>query len=522
MHSPLACAREYQVNTQADFSELNNIDFEPGDVILLKAGETFNGNLLLEAEDSGTNKDGHLIQPIVITSSGMQKATINAGDGFGIYGINNGGFTISGIRVVGSGVTREGQTTNTESGIFFFTDSDSNIKYEHVHIDRVEVSGFGDRGIKIGGFNGTSGYTNVRITNAIAHSNLNSGIETFGYTDITSALTNVVVSDSIAYNNFGDPAKQGNTGNGIVLGSVDGGTIQRSIAYNNGQNNKAPTEGPVGIWAYNANNITIQFNESYRNRTQTRDGGGFDLDQNVTNSVLQYNYSHDNEGAGYLIYSGPGTSGSSDNTIRYNISQNDGRRPESSSAGGIFVSEKVKSINIYGNTVYLSGLWGSPRLSAINIVSYGNMPKDVLVANNIFITTVGAAVVSVGEDVVASARFLNNSYWASGHLITINFGKTTYSSIADWRDATGQEQFNNKSLGTESDPLVTDPGSGRTLNNPDLLPSLSAYILKSNSPLIDRGIDLQGLFGLDIGDRDFFQNPLLPSNELDIGAHEFF
>lgn len=30
--------------------------------------------------------------------------------------------------------------------------------------------------------------------------------------------------------------------------------------------------------------------------------GGFDLDRGVTNSVMQYNCSYDNDGAGYLIY----------------------------------------------------------------------------------------------------------------------------------------------------------------------------------------------------------------------------
>ena len=38
----------------------------------------------------------------------------------------------------------------------------------------------------------------------------------------------------------------------------------------------------------------IQYNESYGNRSQTVDGGGFTLDGGLTRSVLRYNYSHDN------------------------------------------------------------------------------------------------------------------------------------------------------------------------------------------------------------------------------------
>jgi hypothetical protein len=108
-----------------------------------------------------------------------------------------------------------------------------------------------------------------------------------------------------AFDNSGDPNDVvKNSGSGIVLGSVNNATIERSLAYNNGWLCTAP-EGPVGIWTYDSNNVTIQFNESHHNRTGgPADGGGFDLDQNTSNSRLQYNYSHDNEGAGFLLYTG--------------------------------------------------------------------------------------------------------------------------------------------------------------------------------------------------------------------------
>jgi len=67
-------------------------------------------------------------------------------------------------------------------------------------------------------------------------------------------------------------------GNGIVLGSVDGGTIERSIAYDDGWLCDSDNGGPVGIWAYNATDVTIQFNESYGNHTAgSVDSGGFDF-----------------------------------------------------------------------------------------------------------------------------------------------------------------------------------------------------------------------------------------------------
>src|SRR6185503_1540626 len=88
-------------------------------------------------------------------------------------------------------------------------------------------------------------------------------------------------------------------GNGIVVSNIDGGLIERSVAYGNGLRNTT-LRGPFGIWVWRSNRITVQHNESYGNRAidGSTEGGGFDLDGGVTNSVAQYNYSHDNDGPG--------------------------------------------------------------------------------------------------------------------------------------------------------------------------------------------------------------------------------
>ena len=87
------------------------------------------------------------------------------------------------------------------------------------------------------------------------------------------------------------------------MADTDGGTIERSIAYNNGFLCGSSGGGPVGLWTWDSNNITIQNNESYANRSgaATADGGGLDLDGGVTNSKVQYNYTHGNDGAGVLV-----------------------------------------------------------------------------------------------------------------------------------------------------------------------------------------------------------------------------
>ena len=49
--------------------------------------------------------------------------------------------------------------------------------------------------------------------------------------------------------------------------------------------------------------IVIQYNESYGDKTAAgADGGGFDLDGGTQEeSVMQYNYSHDNDRPGFLL-----------------------------------------------------------------------------------------------------------------------------------------------------------------------------------------------------------------------------
>ena len=87
----------------------------------------------------------------------------------------------------------------------------------------------------------------------------------------------------------------------------------------------------VGLFVFDSINPTVQYNEVYGTQTaSSSDADGIDIDGGSQNAIVQYNYTHDNQGAGLLVntYSdnsgGGGAITNTDNvTIRYNVSQND-------------------------------------------------------------------------------------------------------------------------------------------------------------------------------------------------------
>ena len=105
-------------------------------------------------------------------------------------------------------------------------------------------------------------------------------------------------------------------GDAITVRDTDGTLIEYNLARHSRYQN---TGYNAGIWPFEATNTVIQHNEvSHTHGVQ--DGQGLDADHVSSYTVMQYNYSHDNEGGFMLIINGfPHTAP----TVRYNISQND-------------------------------------------------------------------------------------------------------------------------------------------------------------------------------------------------------
>ena len=490
-------------------NKVNHRDLDPGDQVLFQGGATFNGTLQLNAQDAGTPAN-----PITISTYGTGKATINAGGGEAIMIYNAAGHNVSNLNLIGAGVS-----TSTKAGLNVYTDLPGDVKLAHIYIDNVEASGF-THGILIGSWNNNTGFTDVRVTNVITHDNKLSGVNSYAMNPY--AHKNFYFARITAYNHPGDPALPSTpSGNGIVMGGVDGGTIERSLAYNNGTLCQS-TAGPVGIWAYDASNIVIQYNESYNNSTSgPADGGGFDLDQNTKNSVMQYNYSHNNAGPGYLLAQSLNNANHTGNIVRYNISENDGRK---NSSGAIVLWGKVQNAQIYNNSVYLRAApSGSPRGIFVHNSGVTSMyATNVGIRNNIFQVNNSLRLLQVPPAMlrgVTNLRFENNDYFSTGTAFKIVWGGTTYTGLPAWRSATSQEMAAGQPVGTNANPLFNAPGAGGTIGNPDQLTSLSAYQLQPGSTMADTGMNLV-LLGISVGARDFYGNPIPQGSQYSIGAHD--
>jgi len=477
--------------------KVNTIELNPGDKVLFEGGHDYPGNLLLTAEDAGTPK-----QPVVIGSYGSGRATIKAGNGSGVEVLNAGGIVVENLIVTG-----DDNGTNDGSGIRIINVLPNNEKLSYVG------EWWEDRS--------KSGYKDVRITNCVTYQNKRAGITIMGcYPDDPDnyAHSNVYVGYCKAYDNPGDPEYLASeSGTGILIGDVDGGVIEYCEAYNNGYACNIESGGPYGIWTWESNNVIIQCCESHHNRTGGRyDGGGFDFDLGASNSIMQYNYSHDNDGPGYLIYSNKylnkSTRAYNNNIFRYNISVNDsqkGRYGAITLGTGSPKDTPVRNTQIYGNTIY------SPSSPAIAFhVREGIYNTKVF--NNLFVTANYQRLVEGIPD-KSMAIFAGNAYWAVDGKHNI----AGYKSLEDWREATGQEILYGKTVGLVVDPKLMDLGKSITIGDPIKLHTLTAYQLQKNSPLIDAGLDLRSLFDIDPGSRDFYGNSIPQGKAYDIGAHEF-
>ncbi|MER7576157.1 right-handed parallel beta-helix repeat-containing protein [Streptomyces sp. NPDC126514] len=444
--------------------------FHPGDRLRLRGGERFRGSLTL-----GKGEAGSPTRPVVIDSYGDGRATIAPRGTSGITLHNTAGVEIRNIALAGDRkALREG------AGIALRNSLPGARRLEHVSITRVNVRGF-QNGISVGADkDAVAGFSNVRIADTSVHHNLEAGLVFYGPEFDAArpayANTGLRIERVKAYSNTGDPRNnRRNTGSGIALGSVKDAKVTHSEAHDNGTRSATDAdEGPEGIWTYDSTRVVLERNRSYRNRTGSRvDGGGFGLDNNVSSSVVQYNLAYNNDGPGFLVYSGKPTGAHKNNVIRFNISVDDARRlPE---YGGIVAyGIRMNDLSIYHNTVVMrtdglaSAAEAGERPPALRL---RDGMRGVRVHSNVFATDSGPLVDTQSPYGPSVLTLQGNNYHSTRNW-SLRWGAERFTTLNAWRAATGQEGLNGVVTGSSHNPCLRaldPPGTGR-ISTEDLVP----------------------------------------------------
>jgi Right handed beta helix region len=365
--------REYFVSVDGDdngpgslampwrtLSKVNSTPLAGGDKIYLAGGQDHRGSIVVGGGAARVTGSGASIE---ITSTGTKRARVLSGAHGGLLIWNKGGVAVSNIDFVG-----DGSPINATSGICLAADGGRDILYGSVIVKDVDISGYGCAGLAIGS-RGSGGFSDVRIENAALHHNAYAGLLTWGSKSYSHR--NIVIRRTTAGFNHGipgllHPSGHGiHSGHGILLTSVDGALVEECTAHDNGAGNIAHKSGPAGIWVSESRNVTIRNCLSFRNRTaSSTDGGGSGLDGGVSNSSLENNTSHDNDGPGFLLAQYAEAAHSfRDNRVVGNTSLRDCRRNDN---GAIHLwgpeESPLEQILIKGNRVDLGpGTEGRPR-----------------------------------------------------------------------------------------------------------------------------------------------------------------
>jgi len=426
-------------------AKVNSEQFNLGDSILFHGNETYYGSLQFNA-GSGGGSGG-----FVTVSSYAGQATIDSGTDDGAHVFNTSGFDFENLKFQGS------PGPISQYGIVFET-TISGYKFANVKVNNCEITGYNGAGVMVMGDTSNSGFEDVTLTNNSIHGNVQTGIYT--YADSNDAIDNVYVGYNQVYDNYGDGTSYV-TGSGIQLGDVNDALVEHNAAYLNGVTGG---NGGVGIWAYQSNDVTFQYNESYQNHGyRGHDGDGFDFDADTSNSIMQFNYAYDNDGTGFQLDQWKNDSLFTNDVVQYNVAEDNGQR---NNYGSLEVWGDVLNSSFIGNTVYVSpsSNGGSPSgMHAYNTTIAGLYVDNVTFEDNTIVSTGGLRMVYVPSAETQGAQgltFVGNIYDTSGSTPNFSYGNNTYYSLSSFQSGTGQDESGSVSDAAMPFPAFAAPNSG--------------------------------------------------------------
>lgn len=256
-------------------------------------------------------------------------------------------------------------------------------------------------------------------------------------------------------------------GDGITTRDTDGALIEHNLARDCRYQN---TGYNVAIWPFQAANTLIQYNEAYDTHS-VQDGQGLDCDHASSYSLMQYNYSHNNEGGFMLIMGGyPHTAP----TVRYNVSQND-RDKAFEFAQGLPMGTMIYNNTIYSENPVKKGLFYLSNTSRNQ--NKGRGVKDFYVFNNLFCYPSSQTTYYGGEpDNIKAVINLYNNGWVGG-----------IQPPTEEKNAVVAADTASVLVSAGSAPETNDTSVPRTGSAAEL----AGYQLAAGAPVIDKGITVE-------------------------------
>lgn len=230
-------------------------------------------------------------------------------------------------------------------------------------------------------------------------------------------------------------------------------------------------------FSFNSDGALWQYNECRFTKANVddRDAGGIDSDYKTKNTILQYNYIHDND-YGMLVTGGPNNFNDS-TVVRYNIFENDGKFAHPTHKKCVIrVGGSATNTQIYNNVIYLGADQTDTKVISHEI--WKTSPDNTLYQNNIFY--------NLSKDAYCDYEKSTNNYF-DGNLY---FGNPIKNLLSD-------------ANAIYEDPLFVKANKGT-----------KKYYISAASPAIKKGQIIKNN-----GGKDFYGNLVNPTSPPNIGIY---
>ena len=384
---------------------------QPGDRVLLRRGTVFHERADIQAK-------GTAAQPVLIGAYGRGAKPLIVAPDSSLYTVqvkNSDYVTLQELEIVNKGSGRLAGRTGvkllcSEYGVSHRLTL-KNLYIHDVNGSLIKAKG-GGSGILIENRwkNKVSVFDSLLIENCVIRRTSRNGIiwQAPYRRDDWHPSTHVVVRGNLL---------EGVPGDGIVPIGCDGARIEYNVMRDCPEILPS-SEAAAGIWPWSCDNTCIQFNEVSGQKNQW-DAQGFDADYNCRNTLIQYNYSHDNYGGFVLICNDGGAGlpyniGNRGTIVRYNISINDGIRPRPARSGAMFspaihIAGPVRHTLIAHNIIHQNFIASGTGIDRTMLVSdaWNGFSDNTRICKNVFYAPVSSRFCMNGS---ANNYFSDNYY----------------------------------------------------------------------------------------------------------------